>query len=134
LKNLVKQVFNTECRLTNTTGSNNSNTYKCDEHQTDQWLYWFMITFNLIGFSITIVCVSFAIFIFLSIRCVLFFVIFKLSYVYILKLSRSLRCLRNMIHCNMLFTFVLKCATYICFHIFLSNKMSSIWEKDYVIL
>ena len=46
--------------------------------------------------------------------------------------SRSLRCLRNMIHCNMLFTFVLKCATFIGFWIFVLSKDSSISQQNHV--
>ena len=53
---------------------------------------------NVVGFSVTIVCVSVAIGIFASFR--------------------SLRCLRNMIHSNMLATFLLKCSTYIAFYVF----------------
>lgn len=76
----------------------------CEEHNhaQDQYIYKMLALFNFIGFCVTVVFVSFAIFIFLSIR--------------------SLRCTRNMIHCNMLFTFMFKSTTNIAFYIYIVTK------------
>jgi hypothetical protein len=116
INNVINSVTSSRCRVKNRTNNTNNATVKyieCDEEMIhDNTIYKVMLYANLIGFFITIISVSIAIFIFLSIR--------------------SLRCVRNMIHCNMLFTFVVKCTGHIGFYIFiLSNE--TIWESNHVI-
>jgi corticotropin releasing hormone receptor 2 len=116
IKNVINSVTSGGCHVRNRTNKKHNVTDKyieCDEEIShDNAIYKVMIYANLIGFFITIISVSLAIFIFLSIR--------------------SLRCVRNMIHCNMLFTFVVKCTGHIGFYIFiLSNE--TIWESNHVI-
>lgn len=74
IKNIISSVHSVGCRVKNGTKSLNISNpnhkdIECDEiHNDDSGIYKFMILANLIGFCITIVCVSMAIFIFLSIR------------------------------------------------------------------
>lgn len=70
----------------------------------------FIVFANLFGFSITIIPVTGALFIFLTIR--------------------SLRCTRNMIHCNMLLTFVFKCTAHIGLYIFVMT--GGLYDKNNV--
>ena len=104
---------NTVTRTCNTTGGwESSNYHVCInavaainttmQHNSEQHIFKLLALFNFIGFCITVTFVSFAIFIFLSIR--------------------SLRCTRNMIHCNMLFTFFFKSTTHIGFYVFMATK------------
>jgi hypothetical protein len=75
---------------------------ECQDSAGEQHIFKILALFNFIGFCVTVMFVSFAIFIFLSIR--------------------SLRCTRNMIHCNMLFTFMFKSTAHIGFYIFIASK------------
>ncbi|CAF1087275.1 unnamed protein product [Brachionus calyciflorus] len=77
----------------------------------DQKIFKLMTICNFIGFSVTIFFVSCAIFVFLSIR--------------------SLRCIRNMIHCNMLFTFLFKSTAHIGFYIFILSRKESFWDYNH---
>jgi hypothetical protein len=101
------------CRPRNSTGKNDSTSQAadCEEQANDEYIFTILVLFNFIGFCVTVVFVSFAIFIFLSIR--------------------SLRCTRNMIHCNMLFTFMFKSTAQIGFYIFIaSNKTINYTRSD----
>ena len=76
----------------------------------EAWLYRLMADLYFVGFTVTIFSVLLAIFIFLGFR--------------------SLRCLRNMIHCNMLATFVLKCSAYISVYLFVKSRNDLVSSQD----
>ncbi len=114
------QVFaSRQCRANATWGPSNYErciraiTALLNARETDEaLLYRRMADFTVAGFSLTIVCVTVAIAIFASFR--------------------SLRCLRNMIHSNMLATFLLKCSTYIAFYVFVLGKDDPIAQQNNV--
>lgn len=82
-----------------------------NSNASDDTPYRLITTFTFIGFCIACIPVMLAITIFISIR--------------------SLRCLRNMIHCNMLLTFFFKSAIYIIFHLFAISR-KQIWNENHV--
>lgn len=69
-KNIITTVHSVKCRLVNKTNhsvNGKAQHIECEEISNES-IYEFMLLANLIGFSITIISVSIAIFIFLSIR------------------------------------------------------------------
>nr|QVK45667.1 G protein-coupled receptor [Proales similis] len=114
IQRLVSHYHSVNCRVKENSGdSDEDSEIVCDQLSSASTVsYELMLWANLVGFFITIVLVSMAIFVFLS--------------------ARSLRCVRNMIHCNMLFTFLLKCSTYIAFYVFvMMHKSSQIWNTNH---
>ncbi|RNA09753.1 diuretic hormone receptor-like isoform X1, partial [Brachionus plicatilis] len=84
----------------------------CDPNvDIDTKIFKLMTILNFIGFVTTVIFVSFAIWVFLSIR--------------------TLRCIRNMIHCNMLFTFLIKSLSHICFYVFILSKNENVWDYNH---
>lgn len=90
----------------------------------DLFIFKLIAALNLTGFSITNFFVSIAILIFLTIRLYIY-ILFNLKKVNLIAgfiCHRSLRCTRNMIHCNMLFTFLFKSSAHIGLFMFVLTK------------
>ncbi len=132
IKSLVSHLYSTDCYARNKSIINSNSTVsfvetiECEDVASNDILLKIVADLYLVGFILTLFVVGTAIGIFSSIRYFWLFLRLKLNISRISHLLRSLRCVRNMIHSNLLFTFFIKSATFIPFWFFVIRNYEEI--------